>query len=175
METYVALLKQLEIPPNKLFKEFSHGMKKKLVLAIALSHRAKLLILDEPTSSLDPPTRDEILSMLMEFTRDEDHTVLLSSHIISDLEKICDYIVYIHHGKILLSSEKERIAETYALAACAPQHLVDIEPASILGMRRNPYGVTVLMKREHVPAFIEVQQFSLEEMMILLAKQGDMP
>ena len=173
MENYLMLLKKFDIPVNKLFKDFSHGMKMKLTLAIALSHHAKLLILDEPTSSLDPPTRDEILTMLMDFTREEDHTVFLSSHIVSDLEKICDYIVYIHKGKILLRDEKERIFETYALASCAARHVDDIDPRSILGIRRTPYGVTALMRRENVPAFMELQRFSLEEMMILLGKQGE--
>lgn len=170
---YEVLLARLGIPQDKLFKDFSHGMKMKLVLAIALSHNAKLLILDEPTSSLDPPTRDEILSILIDFTREEDHTVLLSSHIISDLEKLCDYITYIHCGKVLFSDEKERIRETYALATCAPNHIEDIDENNILGMRRTPYEVKVLMRRVDVPAFMHLQRFDLEEMMILLAHKGD--
>lgn len=170
---YDKLLDRLSIPKEKLFKEFSHGMKMKLVLAIALSHNAKLLILDEPTSSLDPMTRDEILSILMEFTREEDHTVLISSHIISDLEKISDYITYIHQGRIILSSEKDQLEQDYVLASCTRQQSVDLDPSLVLGRKDTPYGAKILMKREHVPDFMQRQLFNLEEMMILLAKGGD--
>jgi ABC-2 type transport system ATP-binding protein len=170
---YDELLDRLSIPKEKLFKQFSHGMKMKLVLAIALSHHAKLLILDEPTSSLDPMTRDEILSILMEFTREEDHTVLISSHIISDLEKISDYITYIHQGRIILNSEKDQLEQDYVLASCTHQQSYDLEPSVVLGRKDTPYGVKVLMKREHVPDYMQRQLFNLEEMMILLAKGGD--
>lgn len=171
---YDDLLDRLGIPREKLFKDFSHGMKMKLVLAIALSHHAKLLILDEPTSSLDPMTRDEILTILMEFTRDEDHTVLISSHIISDLEKICDYITYIHRGRILLSSEKDQLEQVYVIASCTHQQSFDLDPSTVLGRKDSPYGAKVLMRREHVPDFMQKQLFNLEEMMILLAKGGNL-
>ena len=170
---YGMLLERLSIPKGKLFKDFSHGMKMKLVLAIALSHRAKLLILDEPTSSLDPMTRDEILTMLMEFTRDEDHTVLLSSHIISDLEKVCDYITYVHQGKIILSAEKDQLEERYVISSCSHQDAAKLDTAKVLGRRETPYEVKILMKREETPTFMQARHFDLEEMIILLSQGGE--
>ena len=100
---YARLVQKLALPDQKQFKEFSRGMKMKLGIAIALSHNAKLLILDEATSGLDPVVRDEVVEMLSDFTRDENHSILISSHIVSDLEKLCDYIAFIHKGKPLWS------------------------------------------------------------------------
>ena len=171
--TYDALLESLAIPKAKPFKDFSHGMKMKLVLAIALSHRAKLLILDEPTSSLDPVTRDEILSILMDFTREENHTILFSSHILSDIEKVCDYVTYLHHGKILISGEKDELEDRYAIASCTPGQSSALDSERILGRKDSPYEVKVLMRREDVPAFMHILRFDLETMMILFAQGGN--
>ena len=106
-------IKKFSLPDKKAFKTFSKGMKMKLGIAIALSHNAKLLILDEPTSGLDPLVRDEIIDIFNDFTRDETHSILISSHIVSDLEKICDYITFIHNGKITLCEEKDILLEKY--------------------------------------------------------------
>lgn len=109
-ETYQGLLTRFSLPENKKFKEFSKGMKMKLGLAVALSHEAKLLILDEATGGLDPVVRDEVVDMLAEFTRDETHAILISSHIVSDLEKLCDYVAFLHKGKLQkLSADLRRI------------------------------------------------------------------
>ena len=98
-ETYEGYLQRFGLPRSKAFKDFSRGMKMKLAIAVALSHQAKLLILDEATSGLDPMVRDEILDIFNEYTRQEDRSILLSSHIVSDLEKICDYIAFLHKGE----------------------------------------------------------------------------
>ena len=104
---YEQLIRQFNIPDNRQFKDFSRGMKMKAGIAVALSHHAKLLILDEATSGLDPVVRDEVLDILNEFTRDENHSILISSHIVSDLEKCCDYIAFLHRGKLILCEEKD--------------------------------------------------------------------
>lgn len=101
------LVRQFALPEKKLFKDFSKGMKMKAAIAVALSYDSTILILDEPTSGLDPVVRDEILEMIYNYNKDGNRAVLLSSHITSDLEKICDYIVYIHDGKIIFNEEKD--------------------------------------------------------------------
>ena len=100
--TYVNYLSKFELPADKRVKDFSKGMKVKLAFAVALSHKAELLILDEATSGLDPIIRDDILDILIDFVQDENHSVLVSSHIISDLEKVADYITFIHKGKLVV-------------------------------------------------------------------------
>lgn len=112
-EVYRGYLRRLALPEDKPFRDFSRGMKMKLGLAAALSHQPKLLLLDEATSGLDPVVRDEILTIFADFTRDEEHAVLISSHIVSDLEKICDYIAFLHKGRLLLCEEKDRLTEAY--------------------------------------------------------------
>lgn len=106
---FEALCVKLGVPDQKKFGEYSKGMKMKIGIAAAMSHHPKLLILDEATSGLDPVVRDDVLNLLNDFTRDEDHAVLVSSHIVSDLEKICDYIAFMHQGQLVLCEEKDRL------------------------------------------------------------------
>ncbi len=108
-KAYEDYLRKFSVPMDKEFKDFSRGMKMKLGIAVAMSHDPKLLILDEATSGLDPVVRDEVVEMLNEFTRDEGHSILISSHIVSDLEKLCDYIAFLHKGKLLLCEEKDAL------------------------------------------------------------------
>lgn len=112
-QEYYAYLKKFDLPEKKMFKDYSRGMKMKLAIAVALSHGSRLLILDEATSGLDPIIRDEILDIFKEFVVDGSHSVLLSSHIISDLEKLCDYIAFIHKGKLLLCEKKDKLLKEY--------------------------------------------------------------
>ena len=110
-KAYQEYIRKFSLPDNKAFSEFSKGMKMKLGIAVALSHHAELLILDEPTSGLDPLVRDEIIDILNDFTREENHSILISSHIVSDLEKLCDYIAFMHKGRLMLCEEKDKLLE----------------------------------------------------------------
>lgn len=114
-QEYFSYLKKFELPEKKMFKDYSRGMKMKLAIAVALSHGSRLLILDEATSGLDPIIREEILDIFKEFAANGNHSVLLSSHIVSDLEKLCDYIAFIHKGKLLFCEKKEKLLKDYEL------------------------------------------------------------
>lgn len=172
-ETYAAHLKKLSIPEDKAFKAFSRGMKMKLGIAVAMSHGAKLLILDEATSGLDPVVRDEVVEMLIEFTREEDHAVLISSHIVSDLEKLCDYIAFLHKGKLLLCEEKDRLLERYGVVHCSTEELESIAPDAVLGRRVNAYGAQAIVRRDAVPEGLQISPVSLEELFVFMVKEGN--
>jgi len=169
---YSQLLTQLSIPTGKTFKEFSRGMKMKLGIAVAMSHGAKLLILDEATSGLDPVVRDEVVTMLSEFTREEDHAVLISSHIVSDLEKICDYIAFLHKGTLMLHEEKDVLLGKYGIVHCTQEQLSCLSPAAVLHRKENPYGAEVLVRREAVPQDWKISPVSIEELFVFMAKEA---
>ena len=170
-EEYSRLLKKLSLPENKPFKNFSRGMKMKLGIAIAMSHGAKLLILDEPTSGLDPVVRDEVVEMFYDFTRDEDHSILISSHIVSDLEKLCDYIAFLHKGKLLLCEEKDALLSEYGIIHCAPDKLSEIDEKAVKYKKETPYGTTVMVSRKDAPDTIKVSPISIEELFIFMVKE----
>ena len=172
-QAYASLLKKLDIPDNKPFKDFSRGMKMKLSIAAALSHHARLLVLDEPTSGLDPVVRDEVVELFSEFTRDEGHAVLISSHIVSDLEKLCDTIAFLHKGRLLLCEEKDRLQEEYGFLQTTAERMAELDPAAIKGKRVTPYGVTALVRRSVVPAGTELSPVSIEELFVFMAKEGE--
>ena len=169
---YSELLVQFSIPDGKIFKEFSRGMKMKLGIAVAMSHGAKLLILDEATSGLDPVVRDEVVTMLSEFTRSEGHSILISSHIVSDLEKLCDYIAFLHKGKLMLFEEKDVLLGKYGIVYCTHEQLPLLSPAAVLHRKENPYGAEVLMLREAVPEDWKVSPVSIEELFVFMVKEA---
>lgn len=166
-------LTRLGLDPEKKFKDLSRGTRMKLALAAALSHDAKLLLLDEATSGLDPMIRDEILDVLRDFTRDETRSVVLSSHIVSDLEKVCDYIAFLHKGRLVLFEEKDRLLEEYALVKLTAGQLEELDPAAVAGRRVGPYGAEALVRREKLPAGFVPERTSLEDIILFLAKEGD--
>ena len=165
---YENYLARFAMPKDKKFKELSRGMKMKLGLAAALSHQPKLLLLDEATSGLDPVVRDEILTIFADFTRDEEHAVLISSHIVSDLEKICDYIAFLHKGRLLLCEEKDRLTEAYGILRGGAE---DIDPAAVCGRHTTPYGTEYLVRRSAVPAGMALGQVNIEDLFVFMAKE----
>lgn len=170
-DEYNRLVEKLSIPTNKPFKEFSRGMKMKLGIAVAMSHGAKLLILDEATSGLDPVVRDEIIDMFIDFTRDETHSILISSHIVSDLEKLCDYIAFLHKGKLLLCEEKDMLLSKYGIAHCSTQQLDKLPKEAIKYSGTTAYGAQALVLRDYVSDDIDVSPISIEELFVLMVKE----
>ena len=155
---------------KKIFKEYSKGMKMKLTLAVALSHHAKLLILDEATSGLDPIVRDEILDIFLEFIQDEEHTILISSHIISDLEKVSDYITFINKGEVLFSKEKDELIYNYGIVKCSKEEADRIDKDLIVGIRESNFGCEVMVNDKNrlnmINSNIVVDNCNIEEIML---------
>lgn len=167
---YAALLEKLSLEPGKKFKEFSRGMKMKLSIAVALAHKAKLLVLDEATSGLDPVVRDEVVELFSEFTRDEEHSVLISSHIVSDLEKLCDYVAFLHKGELLLCKEKDKLLEEYGLALCTREQLESLPVTAVAGTQDSLFGVTALIRKDQAPEGLAVIPVGLEDLFVTMIK-----
>ena len=171
---YLRLLKQFSLPPDKPIRQFSKGMKMKLAITAALSHHSKLLILDEATSGLDPVIRDDILDMLLDFVQNEEHSILISSHITSDLEKIADYIVFIHEGKVVFSKPKDELTEQYGIIKCGAAQFDAIEKSDIIVSRKMDYEWQVLisdrdkMQKKYRDALIVPA--AIDEIMLLYIK-----
>ena len=167
-------LEKFGLPEKKLIKEFSRGMKMKLSLSAALAHRPKLLILDEATAGLDPVVRDEILDEFLGFIQDEDHAILMSSHITSDLEKVADYIAYIHQGQVVLSDAKDNILDSYGRVGCTAAQLENIDPRDVLHTRRGAFGAEALVAdrvafSRKYPMLL-VERTTLEDIMLFVGK-----
>jgi len=145
---YKQYLERFKLPINKSIKEHSSGMKMKLKLAVALSHKAKLLILDEPTSGLDPIARSEILAIFQEFIQDEDNSILVSSHITSDLEQVADYITFIDNGEIILLEEKDELLDNYGIVRCSKEQFNKIDKNDYVKYQKNKYEYEVLVKNK---------------------------
>lgn len=167
-------LKKFNLPKNKIIKDYSKGMKAKLSIATALSHKPDLLILDEATSGLDPVIRSEILDEFLEFIQDEQHSILLSSHITSDLEKISDYITFIHEGKIIFSESKDILLYDYGVLKCKISDFNKIESKDIVKYRKNDFNYEILIKdkktmKDKYSNYI-IDSINLEEIMLLYIK-----
>lgn len=169
---YNKLLHKLSLPNNKSFKEFSRGMKMKLGIAIAMSHNSRLLILDEATSGLDPVVRDEVVEMLIDFTRDENHSILISSHIVSDLERMCDYVAFLDKGRLLLCEEKDQLLSEYGLVHCTKEELRKFPSNAVKHKRENLYGVDAMVFRSAVPSGIKISPISIEELFVFMVKEA---
>lgn len=167
-------LRHFSIRPEQKIREYSRGMKMKLNIALALSHHAKLLIFDEATSGLDPVVRDDILDILLDFIQDEEHSVLISSHIISDLEKVADYIAFVHEGRLLFYRNKDELLEEYGVVHCTEAEYEKLPEELIQGLRRNAFGCEVLVSNRYEvltkAADLAVDPVTLEEMIVFLVK-----
>lgn len=173
---YLNFLKRFSLPADKEIKTFSKGMKMKLGIAVALSHKPKLLILDEATGGLDPVMRDDILDVFLEFVQDENHSILMSSHITSDLEKIADYIVFIHQGKVLFFKTKDELRYRYGIIRCGAALFEKIDKTEILACRKEDYQWNVLVadkeqaKRKYKDAVVD--DATIDDILLLYVK-GD--
>ncbi|MGN0704119.1 MAG: ABC transporter ATP-binding protein [Lentihominibacter sp.] len=166
------LLEHFRLPRNKRIKDFSRGMKMKISIAVALSHDSRLLILDEATSGLDPVAREEILDVFREFIQDEDHSILISSHILSDLEKICDYIAYIHNGRLVFCESGEELTDKYAVVKCSRENFEAIDRSAVVSCKMNEFGAEALVVRAGVNPAFDMSPAGIEDIMLYFAKEG---
>ncbi len=173
-ELFYKYLNNFKLQNNKKIKDLSKGMRKKLEIATALSHKPKLLILDEPTSGLDPVVRDDILDIFLDFIKDEEHTILLSTHITSDLEHIADEIIFIDRGKIILNENKDELLDNYGILKCDKKSFDKISKDDIVSYKKNKYNYEVLVnnknkiKNKYKDCIID--KITLEELMVLVIK-----
>ena len=145
---FIAKCEHFSIPLNQKIKEFSTGMKAKLKVLLAMSHGAKLLILDEPTSGLDVVVRNEILDLLREYMEDEDNSILISSHISSDLEGLCDDVYFIENGQVIMHEETDTLMDAYGILKVTPQQYEKLEKEYIICMKKDKYGCTCLTNQK---------------------------
>lgn len=167
---FKALVQKFGLPKKKMLKEFSKGMKMKATIAVALSYESNLLILDEPTSGLDPVVRDDILEMIYDYNRQNGRAALISSHITTDLEKICDYIVYIHGGKVIFNEEKDELLSRYAIYSTDEKQLAELDKTAVVKVLHRDYGVDILASKEKMPRDFEYRPVSLDDIMLFYSK-----
>ncbi|MET3618340.1 ABC-2 type transport system ATP-binding protein [Peptoniphilus olsenii] len=174
---YHGLLNKFDIPVKKKYKDFSKGMKVKLKIAIALSTKPKLLVLDEPTSGLDPVIRSEILDIFLDYMEDEDNTILISSHITTDLEKIADYITFIDNGEVVFSEEKYELEENYGIVRVSESDFEKIDKSFIVKFKKEKYQINVLVNdvhkfKEKYPELV-MDKTNIDEIMVLYLRGED--
>ena len=167
-------LEDFHLPVKQKIKNYSRGMTMKLAIAVALSHHPQLLILDEATSGLDPIMRDEMLDVFLEFVQEESHSILLSSHITSDLEKVADYITFIHNGKLIMTASKNDLVYNYAVMRCKESQFLALDPSDIIAYRKRDFQIDVLVdngkeaQRKYKGTVVD--HVSVDEIMLLLVK-----
>lgn len=172
---YQRYLEDFRLPPEKPIKDFSKGMRMKLSIAAALSHHPRLLILDEATSGLDPVMRSEVLDLLLDFIQDEEHSVLFSSHITADLERIADYVTFIHEGRVLLSGPKDTIMDSYGVVKCGAEEFASLSQSEYLRSHKNAFGCEALIKNradfiKRYPA-LTVDSAGIDDIMVFYGRE----
>ena len=167
-------LEDFHLPAKQKIKHYSRGMTMKLAIAAALAHHPELLILDEATSGLDPIMRDEMLDVFLEFVQEENHSILLSSHITSDLEKVADYITFIHNGKLIMTVSKNDLVYNYAVMRCKESQFLALDPKDILAYRKRDFQIDVLVSNgkeaQRKYKGVVIDHVSVDEIMLLLVK-----
>ncbi len=173
---YYKLLKDFAIDDKVIIKKLSKGMRKKLEIATAFAHHPKLLILDEPTSGLDPVVRNEVLDLFLKFIEDEEHTILFSTHITSDLEHIADQIIFLNDGKVILDKSRDEIFDNYGIIKCSKEEFEKIERSDIASYKKNKYNYEILVsninKCKKKYKNLVIDKIALEDLMVLMIK-GD--
>ena len=170
-ELYESYLTRFTLPREKNFKDYSRGMRMKLAIAAALAHRPEVLLLDEATAGLDPIVR-EVLEIFREFSEAEDHAILISSHILSDLEKLCDYIAFLHQGKLLFCEEKDRLLESYGLFVGTRQQLEELAEDAVLSREDSGFGgVRAILRRDAVPACLPLEKPTVEDIILAMVRK----
>lgn len=170
-EIFDKLIKRFSLPMDKKISSFSRGMKMKLSLSIALGHDPDLLLLDEATSGLDPVARDDILDILFEFIQNENKSIMISSHILSDLEKIADEIAFIHKGKLLFIENKDRLKEVYGLVSVSDEEYESLDENAVVSVREHKFGKFCLVKKDMIPESLDVENASIEDIMVYITKE----
>ena len=173
-ELYFSYLKEFDLPDNKPLKSMSKGMRKKLEIVAAISHKPKLLILDEPTSGLDPVVRSEVLEIFQKFIEDEEHSILLSTHITSDLEHIADEIIFIDKGKKVLQKSRDEIIDNYGILKCDIDYFSNIDKKDIIAYKKTKYAYEILVndKKQASKKYHNcvIDKITLEDLMVLVIK-----
>lgn len=169
-------LNKFKLPEDKIVKDYSKGMKMKLSIAVALSHNPKLLILDEPTGGLDPVVRNEILDIFLDFIQDEEKSILFSTHITYDLDKIADYITFIHDGSLVFSKSKDEILDNYGILKCNEKDFSKINKDNIINYRKSQFGYEVLIKnKQNVKDYkgYVIDSVNLEDVMLFYIRREE--
>lgn len=176
MNLFQEYVRRFDIPLNKSIEQLSKGMKMKLSIICALSHKPKILILDEATTGLDPVVRDEILDLLLEHIQHEEHSILFSTHIISDIEKVADYVILIHKGKIVFEEKKDDLIYNYGIIRCRKSDFSMIAKEDYICFRETNLSVECLVKNKDVAKRkypnVVVDNATIEDIMLFYIKGG---
>lgn len=173
-ELFFQYLKDFSLPVDKQIRKMSKGMRKKLEIATALAHHPKLLLLDEPTSGLDPVVRNEVLDLFLDFIQEEDHTILFSTHITSDLEHIADQIIFIDQGNILLNQSRDELLDSYGILKCPLEQMDTIDTQDYIAYKKNRYDAEFLVtnrravQKKYTDSIVDPA--SLEDLMVFMIK-----
>ncbi len=172
---FLSYIKKFNLPMDKIIKDYSKGMKMKLSIAAALSHDPQLLILDEPTGGLDPVVRSEVLDIFLDFIQDEEKSILFSTHVTSDLDKIADYITFIHDGKLVFTESNDEIINNYGIIKCGLSDFDKIDKMDIIGYRKNKFGYGILVNNKLNSKYKDftIDSANLEDIMLYYIRRDN--